>query len=120
MDKEIFVQNVKKYCLLQGVKPTIACRESGAGADMINQIERRGSVPSVERVQLLAQYLGVTTSELLGEEPPPNPTTINLSQTALLVAKAYDQAGSGIQESIRKLLDVDVAPQEFEHTKEAM
>ena len=70
MNKEIFVQNIKRQCSLRGVKPTIACRESGAGADMINQIERRGSVPSVERVQLLAQYLGVTVSELLGEPTP--------------------------------------------------
>lgn len=70
MDKEIFVQNIKRLCSLRGVKPTIACRESGAGADLINQIERRGSVPSVERVQLLAQYLGVTVSELLGEPTP--------------------------------------------------
>lgn len=70
MNKEIFVQNIKRQCSLRGVKPTIACRDSGAGADMINQIERRGSVPSVERVQRLAQYLGVTVSELLGEAPP--------------------------------------------------
>lgn len=70
MDKEIFVQNIKTQCSLRGVKPTIACRESGAGADLINQMERRGSVPSVERVQLLANYLGVTVSELLGEESP--------------------------------------------------
>lgn len=73
MNKELFVQNIKNYCALRGVKPTIACRESGAGADMINQIERRGSIPSVERVQLLAQYLDVTTSELLGERPPELP-----------------------------------------------
>ena len=33
-------------------------------------MESRGSIPSVEKVQLLAQYLGVTTSELLGEEDP--------------------------------------------------
>lgn len=70
MDKQIFVQNIKMYCQLRGVKPTVACRESGAGSDLINMIERRGSVPSVERVQLLAQYLGVTTSELLGETGP--------------------------------------------------
>ena len=60
------------YCQLRGVKLTVACRESGAGSDLINMIERRGSVPSVERVQLLAQYLGVTTSELLGEAGPQN------------------------------------------------
>lgn len=68
MDLEILVQNIKRLCALRGVKPTIACRESGAGKDIINQIETRGSVPSVEKVQLLAQYLGVSTSELLGEE----------------------------------------------------
>lgn len=67
MDKEIFVQNIKKFCMLKGIKPTVACRDSGAGTDLINQVERRGSVPSVERVQMLAAYLGVTTSELLGE-----------------------------------------------------
>lgn len=136
MDKEIFVQNIKRQCSLRGVKPTIACRESGAGADLINQIERRGSVPSVERVQLLASYLGVTVSELLGETPPedqaraagrivqkekPIPVSENgLSKTALRVAKAYDQAGPGIQESIRKLLDVEDIPKESGHTSEAM
>lgn len=67
MDKQLFVQNVKMYCQLRGVKPTVACRESGVGTSFINNIEARGQVPSVEKVQLLAQYLGVTTSELLGE-----------------------------------------------------
>ena len=73
MDKEIFVQNIKKYCDLKGIKPTVACRESGAGKDLINQIETKGSVPSVEKVQMLADYLGVTTSELLGESLPAGP-----------------------------------------------
>lgn len=68
MDLEILVQNIKRLCALKGVKPTIACRESGAGKDLINKIETQKSVPSVEKVQLLAQYLGVSTSELLGEE----------------------------------------------------
>lgn len=68
MDKDIFVQNIKAFCKLRGIKPTIACRESGAGANLINMLERRGSIPSVEKVQLLAQYLGVSTSDLLGEK----------------------------------------------------
>lgn len=80
MNKQLFVQNVKFYCHQKGVKPTIACLESGAGKSLLSQIENRGSIPSVEKVQLLAQYLGVTVSELLGEEPsqssaigPPQP-----------------------------------------------
>lgn len=79
MDKAVFVQNIKKYCAAKGVKPTVACRESGVGSSFINNIESRGQVPSVEKVQLLAQYLGVTVGELLGEDPskstngPPRP-----------------------------------------------
>ena len=66
-----FVQNVKMYCKLRGVKPTIAMRESGVGTSFINNIEK-GSAPSVFKVQQLAAYLNVTTSELLGEAKPQN------------------------------------------------
>lgn len=38
-------------------------------------MERRGSIPSVEKVQLLAQYLGCTVSDLLGETS--NPTALS-------------------------------------------
>lgn len=68
MNLDILVQNIKKYCELKGIKPTIACRESGAGKSLMSQIESRGIVPSIAKVQLLADYLGVTVSELLGEE----------------------------------------------------
>lgn len=67
MDKEIFVQNIKSFCAVRGVKPSVACRESGVGIKFFQNIER-GSVPSVEKVQLLAAYLDVSTSDLLGEK----------------------------------------------------
>lgn len=70
LDKEKFVQNIKKYCTIRGIRPTVACRESGVGTSFINNIEGRGQTPSVEKVQQLAAYLGVTTSDLLGEEDP--------------------------------------------------
>ena len=67
MDKVLFVQNVKFYCERKGIKPTVACRDSGAGKDFLNQISTRGQTPSVEKVEQLAHYLGVTVSTLLGE-----------------------------------------------------
>ena len=70
MDSLVFVQNIKKFCDLKGVKPTVACRESGVGTSFINNVER-GQTPSVAKVQMLADYLGVTTSELLGEKKTP-------------------------------------------------
>ena len=67
MDKEIFVQNIKKYCAQKGIKPTTACRDSGVGTSFIPDVNR-GQTPSVAKVQLLAQYLGCTVSDLLGEQ----------------------------------------------------
>lgn len=82
MNKSIFVENVKRYCEIKGVKPTVACRESGVGTSFINNIEVRGQVPSVEKVQILAEYLGVTTSELLGEKQD-GPRAVSDAEAAL-------------------------------------
>ena len=68
MDRELFVQNIKYYCTLKGVKPTVACRESGVGTSFIPDF-KKGKTPSIAKVQLLAQYLGCTVSDLLGERP---------------------------------------------------
>lgn len=70
MDAIVFVQNIKHLCEKKGVKPTNACKESGVGASFISDINR-GQTPSVAKVQMLADYLGVTTSELLGEKIEP-------------------------------------------------
>lgn len=70
MNVEVFVQNVNKFCEIKDVNVTDACRESGAGKDLINQI-KRGSMPSIKKVEALASYLGVTTSDLLGEKEKP-------------------------------------------------
>lgn len=70
MNVEIFVQNVEKLCKIRGINVTDACRNSGAGKDLINQI-KRGSMPSIQKIESLAAYLGVNTSELLGENKMP-------------------------------------------------
>ncbi len=89
MERELFVQNIKEYCRARGVKPTVACRESGVGVSFINDIER-GQTPSVAKVQMLAQYLGCTVSALLGEEPQEN-------------AKAAAPEGSGLSEEFARI-----------------
>lgn len=70
MDALTFVENVKYYCKKKGEAPTVACKNAGVGTSFISDINR-GQTPSVAKVQLLADYLGVTTSELLGETKKP-------------------------------------------------
>lgn len=90
MQTDEFVQNVKKYCALKGVKPTIACAESGAGKDLIGHLENRGTIPSVSKVQLLAQYLGCTVSDLLGEVPSAQPEPDAVTEQFLKLFTSLD------------------------------
>ncbi len=68
MDLEFFVQNLKRILDERGISYTKAGRESGAGAEFIRNIDRQKSAPSILKVQQMAHYLGVTVSELLGED----------------------------------------------------
>ena len=68
MDTLIFVENIKKYCALRGIKPTVACRESGVGRSFMTNLESKGSLPSIGKVSMLASYLGVTLNDLVGED----------------------------------------------------
>lgn len=96
MDRELLVQNIEQYCSKKGVKPTNACRNSGVGASFLTDI-KRGQTPSVAKVQLLAQYLGCTVSDLLGETQgalpavPEGPTEQFLKLFASLDDKAQNE-----------------------------
>lgn len=98
------MQNIKKYCSVKGVKPTVACRESGVGNSFINNIESRGQVPSVEKVQLLAQYLGVTVSELLGEDA----SEISQGPAQPYLVMRYNQLSQAGQEDVMTFLEYKV------------
>jgi transcriptional regulator with XRE-family HTH domain len=65
MDKDTLIKNIIHYSTQKKIYPTKACEEAGVGRTFLSDI--RKSVPSVEKVQRLAEFLGVTTSELLGE-----------------------------------------------------
>ena len=117
MDSELFVQNVRKLCHARGELPTIVCKKAGVGSSFISDINR-GRIPSVEKFQKLADYLGVTTSELLGEKE--KSTVINIqddepflithtrghhiSSDALDVAFMFDNLSQEDQEEIMAII----------------
>ena len=106
MDKERFVQNVKKLCLMKNIKPTNACKESGVGSSFLSDIQR-GQTPSVSKVQLLAQYLGVTTSDLLGEAQKSSPPS---EENRLLAG--YDALSARNREKLEEYLDLLLSSQD--------
>lgn len=66
MDSDLLVQNIKKCCADANLPPTKACQEAGVGKSFISNI-KNGQTPSVAKVAELAAYLGVTTSDLVGD-----------------------------------------------------
>ena len=99
------VENIQRICKEKGTTPTTACKESGAGKDMVTNMKKKGTQPSIERMELLARYLGVTTGTLLGEEK--QPTLISedgLSAEAKEIGAAFDQATEKEQSTVRFVL----------------
>lgn len=105
MDRELLVQNIEQYCSKKDVKPTNACRDSGVGTSFLADI-KRGQTPSVAKVQMLAQYLGCTVSDLLGERAGSESDTVSAHDAKLL--RAYHQAPA----PIREIVDTALKPYE--------
>lgn len=70
LDSVVFIENVKARCKQLGTTPTAACVESGAGKNLITYM-KKGTMPSIEKVQKLADYLQCSVSDLTGETPQP-------------------------------------------------
>lgn len=125
MDNEIFVRNVQELCKIKGVSVNAALIASGAGARLVDNV-KSGSEPSVGKVQKLANYFGVTTSQLLGEvyikhstgrvlmeggasEPKPaspgEDGILSLEEVRLLLG--YRAADPALQEMVKRVLAVD-------------
>lgn len=68
MDIDRFVANVKQRCAEVGTTPTAACLESGAGKNLITNM-KKGVKPSMERIELLATFLGCTVYDLTEDKP---------------------------------------------------
>lgn len=100
MDIEKVVENIQRVCQAKGTTPTVAARESGAGQNMVTAMKKNGSIPSVEKMSLLAAYLGVTTSELLGEKIEPAP----VAESGPIYPPEYDLLSPEDQELIDNMI----------------
>ena len=70
MDKAVMIANIRKYCAARNLKPTVACVGAGVGKSFVSDLDR-GQTPSVAKVADLAAFLGVSTSDLVGDAAMP-------------------------------------------------
>ena len=93
MTADEFVKSVKKILDERGISYSRAGRESGCGEEFVRSMERQKSAPSFIRVQKMAQYLGMTTSELLGEEKASSPAADDSEERLLILYRKLNQEG---------------------------
>lgn len=103
MDTLEIAENIKRICKEKGTTPTVACSESGAGKNMVSNMKKKGTQPSIAKMQLLAEYLGVTTGELLGEKE--TPATVSGDGQADKLAQALHRIGIEVD----KLSDAEIS-----------
>lgn len=102
MDKETLIYNIQRFCEARNTKPTPACIAAGVGHSFLTDI-KRNKMPSVEKVVMLAAYLGVSVSDLIGDVKTPAELAplasawaeLNDEGRARLVAYAEDLTASG-------------------------
>lgn len=67
MDRELLLNNILSACKARNEDHTKACVAAGVGISLVAHL-KQGQTPSVSKVADLAAYLGVTTSDLVGDK----------------------------------------------------
>ena len=70
MDRESLIINISRFAAAKDKSISAACQEAGVGKNFVSEI-KRGKTPSVAAVADLAAYLGVSTSDLVGDAQTP-------------------------------------------------
>ena len=106
MGYEVLLERVSALCDERGISTAKAYADCGVGKNFAVRI-REGKVPSVERIQKLAEYFGVPTDYLLGitnikkELPPEDVERVHAFANELLSNGALPDLSD---ESIKRLL----------------
>ena len=80
-----------------------ACKESGVGTSFIPDI-KRGRVPSVDKFEKLANYLGTTVSDLIGEKKEPTVQDDGLSEAEQALMDQFRQLTPEQQDMVIRMV----------------
>lgn len=63
--REIICYNILQVCSLKGIKSTIMLENAGVDKSLLSDMRNRHRTPSIEAIQKVAAYLGVSVDNLL-------------------------------------------------------
>ena len=101
MNNQIILERIDAECAKRGIVRATALIESGAGRSFGSNLQS-GSKPSIEKIQLLADYFDVSIDYLLGRDPKDVPA---FSPKQRKVLELYESLSPEQQENFERLLD---------------
>ena len=66
MDRETLILNITRFAAVKNESPSGACFAAGVGKNFVSEI-KRGKTPGIAAVADLAEHLGVSVSDLIGD-----------------------------------------------------
>ena len=70
MDRDMLILNISRFAAARNQSPSGACLAAGVGKNFVSEL-KRGKTPGADKVADLAAYLGVSTSDLIGDAQTP-------------------------------------------------
>ena len=94
-----FISRIEELLKSRRIQKNKMLSDLNLSVNSFTNWKNRGTVPSGDTLQKIADYFGVTVDYLLGKEAPPPAAPDTIQQ-------AYDRAPEEIKAAVRKLLDI--------------
>lgn len=91
MDYDRLIKNIEKYSKEKGVSKTKALIDSGVGKDFIINIVKKGTAPSINKLEKLANYYNVSVDVLLGNSEQKEKPAETLSELDKIILEKFRQ-----------------------------
>lgn len=104
MTYDKLIQNIDELSSKKGVNRTTALTQSGVGKNFVYNINK-GSAPSSEKIQQLADYFDVSTDYLLGKTDNPKVSKAEFAQETLEFMERFEQLPDDKKKALLSFLD---------------
>ena len=101
----MFYENFIRLCNSIEKAPSAVVQEMGMNKSMVTGWKKRGSLPNDATAQKLADYFGITVSELMAENEEKPIQMDGLTEEAAIFAEKFRKASPEIQMVIKTILN---------------
>lgn len=101
----MFYENFIRLCAGVKKSPSAIVEEIGLNKSIVTGWKKRGSVPNDVTAQKLADYFGITVSELMAENEEKPIQMDGLTEEAAIFAEKFRKASPEIQMVIKTILN---------------